>query len=47
MPNAVNKGVEGRFMDMAVYERLNQDDVQTLGYFPAEKGVLVLALIGG
>lgn len=32
---------------MAVYEKLNQDDVQPLGYFPAERGVLVLALIGG
>lgn len=34
-------------MDMSVYERLNEDDVQPLGYFPAERGVFVLALIGG
>ena len=32
---------------MAVYEKLNRDNVQTLGYFPAERGVCVLALIGG
>lgn len=34
-------------MDMSVYEKLNQDDVQPLGYFPAEWGVRVLALISG
>lgn len=34
-------------VDMSVYERLVQDDVQTLGYFPAGRGVSVLALIGG
>jgi len=34
-------------VDMSVYERLNEDDVQPLGYFPAERGVFVLALIGG
>ena len=33
-------------MDMAVYERLVKDDVQTLGYFAAERGVSVLVLIG-
>lgn len=32
-------------MDMSVDERLLKDDVQTLGYFPAERGVLVLAFI--
>lgn len=32
--------------DMSVYERLVEDDVQTLGYFPAERGVLQLVLIG-
>ena len=31
---------------MAVYEKLNRDNVQTLGYFPAERGVSMLALIG-
>ncbi len=34
-------------MDMSVYERLVKNDVQTLGYFPAERGVSVLVLIGG
>lgn len=34
-------------VDMSVYERLVQDDVRTIGYFPAERGVFVLALIGG
>ncbi len=34
-------------MNMSVYEKLNQDDVQPLGYFPAGRGVFVLALIGG
>ncbi len=32
---------------MSVYERLVSNDVQTLGYFPAERGVSVLVLIGG
>lgn len=32
--------------DMSVYERLVEDDVQTLGYFPAEQGVVQLVLIG-
>ena len=34
-------------MDMSVYDRLIEDDVQPLGYFAAERGVFVLALIGG
>ena len=34
-------------MDMSVYERLAKNDVQTLGYFPAKRGVSVLVLIGG
>jgi hypothetical protein len=34
-------------MDMSVYGRLVENDVQTLGYLPAERGVFVLALIGG
>ncbi len=34
-------------MDMSVYERLVKNDVQTLGYFPTERGVSVLVLIGG
>lgn len=34
-------------VDMSVYERLVQDDVRTIGYFPAERGISVLALIGG
>jgi len=34
-------------MDMSVYERLVENDVQTLGYFPANRGVFVLMLIGG
>lgn len=34
-------------MDMSVYERLVRNEVQTLGHFPAERGVSVLVLIGG
>lgn len=47
MPSDVNEGVKGSFMDMSVYGRLVKNDVQTLGHFPAERGVCVLALIGG
>ena len=34
-------------MDMSVYERLVQDDVTTLGYFPAERGVYHPVLVSG
>ena len=34
-------------IDMSVYERLVRDDMQTLGYFPAKRGVAQLVLIGG
>lgn len=34
-------------IDMSVYERLVEDDVQTLGYFPAERGYHQLVLIAG
>ena len=34
-------------MDMSVYKRLVQDDVTTLGYFPAEEGVYHLVLVSG
>ena len=34
-------------VDVSVYERLVEDNVQTLGYFPAERGVVQLVLIGG
>ena len=34
-------------MDMSTYERLVQDDVETLGYFPAETGMHQLVLISG
>ncbi len=46
MPSDVNEGVKGSFMDVSVYGRLIKTDVQTLGYFPAERGVYMLALIG-
>ncbi len=32
---------------MSVYGRLVKNDVQTLGHFPAERGVCMLVLIGG
>lgn len=34
-------------IDMSVYERLVKDDLQTLGYFPADRGVSQLVLIAG
>ena len=34
-------------MDRSVCERLVQDDVTTLGYFPAEGGVYHLVLVSG
>ena len=34
-------------MYMSAYERLMQDDVTTLGYFPAERGVHHLVLVSG
>ena len=34
-------------VDMSVYERLVEDDVQTLAYFPAERGYHQLVLIAG
>ena len=40
------EGIEESIVDMSVYERLNQGDVQPLGYFPADRGVLMLMLIG-
>ena len=40
-------GSEESITDMSVYERLDQDDVQYLDYFPADRCVLMLTLIGG
>lgn len=37
----------GGSVDMSVYERLVEDDVETLGYFPATRGVSQLVLISG
>ena len=47
MPSDVSEGVKGSFMDVSVYGRLIKTDVQTLGYFPAERGVYHLVLVSG
>ncbi len=41
------KRIHNSLVDMSVYERLVEDDVETLGYFPATRGVSQLVLIAG
>ncbi len=41
------KRIHNSPVDMSVYERLVEDDVETLGYFPTTRGVSQLVLIAG